>query len=74
MTTHDAAILLVEIKKAMDKKFKPTLKDIGIMQGIVSRIKNHIPISEKQGSSLNAIYRKSQGDGEKVYHEMGYKL
>lgn len=74
MIHHDAAVLLVEVKKAMDGNFKPTPKDMGIMQGIVSRIKNHIPISDKQSWSLQEIYRRSQGDSKKVYHERGYKI
>jgi hypothetical protein len=67
MTCHDASVLLIEIKKAMDQKFKPTPKDMGVMEGIVDRIKQHRPISEKQGWALQEIYRRSQGHGQKLY-------
>lgn len=67
MIHHDAAILLIEIKKAMNNGFKATPKDVSVMQNIVARMKYKQGLSEKQSWALQEIYRRSQGHNKKLY-------
>jgi len=70
MTAHDASCLLIEIKKSMNIGFKLTEKDKSVINNIVIRMKISRPLSGPQGYALQAIYRRSQGDGKKVYREI----
>lgn len=70
MLHKDVAILLLEIHKAMDTGFKLTEKDKSVINNIVIRMKISRPLSGPQGWALQAIYRRSQGDGKKVYREV----